>query len=87
MKEKKRNVKEREERERGEVNKNVSRGKSVSRLWSGRCWVDSSYAEDPDTRRSCSSILITLGSSVVFSKVFLQPTVAEQLRGGAQRLL
>ena len=41
-----------------------------------RCWVDSSYAEDPDTRRSCSSIIITLGSSVVFSKVFLQPTVA-----------
>ena len=41
-----------------------------------RCWVDSSYAEDPDTRRSNSSIIITLGSSVVFSKVFLQPTVA-----------
>jgi hypothetical protein len=38
-----------------------------------RCWVDSSYAEDPNTR---FSIIITLGSSAVFSKVFLQPTVA-----------
>ena len=39
-------------------------------------WVDSSYAECQDTRRSSSGFVIGLGTSSIFWKAFTQPSVA-----------
>ena len=39
-------------------------------------WSDSGWAECKDTRRCTSGLVVTLGSSVIYSKSYTQPTIA-----------
>ena len=39
-------------------------------------WSDSGWAECKDTRKCTSGLVVTLGSSVIYSKSYTQPTIA-----------